>query len=69
MKFRKCLPIRGHTVGLVIAFEDAAKWMEQGGREIGDISSIGGRTIEEAYYHKLEYVYRGYALIVLAVGA
>ena len=32
------------------------------------IESVGGRTLEEAYYHGLGYVYDGYCAAIRAIG-
>ena len=33
------------------------------------IESVGGKTLEEAYYHDLGYIYEGYCVAVRAIGA
>ena len=39
-----------------------------GGSEIAEIQSVGGKTLEEAYYYRLHSVYNGYGFLVLTVG-
>lgn len=46
----------------------AASFLFMGGKDIGMISSIGGRTLQEAYYYGLGFVYKGLSLFVLASG-
>lgn len=38
------------------------------GKNIGVISSVGGRTLQEAYYYGLGFIYKGFSLFVLASG-
>lgn len=46
----------------------AAGSILSGGSEIADIRSVGGQTLDEAYYQELGSVYAGYAGIVSAMG-
>ena len=46
----------------------AAACISDGGAEISMIQSIGGQTLEEAYYQSLGLVYAGYAMAVRAFG-
>ena len=52
---------------LILAFV-AASNIIKGGVEISSIQSVGGKTLEEAYYQELGTVYKGYAGIVRAFG-
>jgi hypothetical protein len=63
---RVLYPIIGTAV-LVMCFM-AAKSIGDGGTEIMQISSVGGRTLEEAYYRELGSIYSGYANVVRAFG-
>lgn len=56
------------AVFIIIAFEIAADLIARGGRGIGEIESVGGRTLEEAYYYELQFVYKGYSLAVRTFG-
>lgn len=38
------------------------------GNEIASIRSIGGRTLEEAYYEELGNIYKGFSAAILAAG-
>ena len=46
----------------------AAHCVVTGGMEIGSIESVGGKTLEEAYYQELATVYAGYAAMIRATG-
>lgn len=46
----------------------AANNISSGGNEIMQIQSVGGKTLEEAYYFELGAVYAGYAMITRALG-
>lgn len=46
----------------------AAGRVVSGGMSIGSIESVGGRTLEEAYYQALGTVYAGYAAAIRAMG-
>ena len=39
-----------------------------GGSEIAQIQSVGGKTLDEAYYYRLQYVYHGFGVFVLSMG-
>ncbi len=39
-----------------------------GGAEIAEIQSVGGKTLEEAYYYRIQSVYNGYGFLVLTLG-
>lgn len=52
---------------LVMSFI-AARQIAQGGLKIMDIQSVGGKTLEEAYYSSLGDVYQGYATVVRIIG-
>lgn len=46
----------------------AANNISNGGYQIMQIKSIGGKTLEEAYYQQLGSIYSGYAMFVRACG-
>ncbi|MBP3546336.1 MAG: hypothetical protein J6K16_04295 [Alphaproteobacteria bacterium] len=46
----------------------ASYFIFKGGNYIGEIQSVGGRTLEEAYYNGLGLVYKGLSLFVLTTG-
>ena len=46
----------------------AASNIVAGGNEIMQIRSVGGKTLEEAYYNELGSIYVGYAMISRALG-
>lgn len=46
----------------------AAHCVISGGMEIGSIESVGGQTLEEAYYQSLGTVFAGYAAMIRATG-
>ena len=46
----------------------AANSIKTGGLEIMSIESVGGKTLEEAYYQNLGYIYEGYCVVVKALG-
>lgn len=52
---------------LFLAFSGASS-LQEGGENIGRISSVGGRTMEERYYTNLELIYTGFAYFVRAFG-
>ena len=56
------------SVVLIIMFFSAASSIKIGGLEIMSIESVGGKTLEEAYYQNLGYVYEGYCIAVRAIG-
>lgn len=53
---------------VLIMFLIAANKIASGGLEIMNINSVGGRTLEEAYYFELGTIYAGYATVVRALG-
>ena len=53
---------------LLIMFFSAANSIKTGGLEIMSIESVGGKTLEEAYYQNLGYIYEGYCVLVKALG-
>ena len=56
------------SVVLLIMFFSAAESIKMGGLEIMSIQSVGGKTLEEAYYQNLGYIYEGYCLATKALG-
>ena len=56
------------AIVLFIMFFSAANSIKTGGLEIMSIESVGGKTLEEAYYQNLGYVYEGYCVVVKALG-
>ncbi len=56
------------SVVLLIMFFSAANSIKIGGLEIMSIESVGGKTLEEAYYQNLGYVYEGYCVAIKAIG-
>jgi predicted PurR-regulated permease PerM len=58
----------GLAVVVLIMFFMAASSITDGGNEIMSIQSVGGKTLEEAYYQELGNVYAGYAMISRAMG-
>lgn len=38
------------------------------GKEISEIISVGGKTLQEAYYHELGGIYFGYSVALYAIG-
>ena len=57
----------GNPYMLIMFFIAAAK-IAYGGNKIQQIESIGGETLEEAYYYDLGSIYAGYAMISCALG-
>lgn len=53
---------------VLIMFFIAASNIASGGSEIMQIQSVGGKTLEEAYYYELGLIYAGYAMIARALG-
>lgn len=53
---------------VLIMFFMAASSITAGGNEIMQIQSVGGKTLEEAYYAELGLIYAGYAMIARALG-
>lgn len=58
----------GLAVAILIMFFMAAADIASGGNEIRQIESVGGKTLEEAYYYELGSIYAGYAMISRALG-
>lgn len=58
----------GLAVAVFIMFFVAAGNIASGGTEIMKIQSVGGKTLEEAYYYELGAIYAGYAMISRALG-
>lgn len=56
------------SIVLLIMFFSAANSIKTGGLEIMCIQSVGGKTLEEAYYQNLGYIYEGYCLAIKALG-
>lgn len=56
------------SVVLLIMFFSAADSIKAGGLDIMSIESVGGKTLEEAYYHGLGYIYEGYCIAIRAMG-
>ena len=56
------------SVVLLIMFFSAADSIKTGGLNIMRIESVGGKTLEEAYYHGLGYIYEGYCVAIRAIG-
>ena len=54
-------------VVLIMCFS-AAGTISDSGEDIMRITSVGGKTLEEAYYRELGDIYAGYATITRAVG-
>ena len=46
----------------------SASCIVNGGLEISSIQSVGGQTLEEAYYQSLGAIYSGYAMAIRAFG-
>lgn len=58
----------GLALVVLIMFFVAAGSIVKGGSEIMQIESVGGTTLEEAYYAELGAIYSGYAMIARAFG-
>lgn len=58
----------GLAAVILVMFFMAASSIAEGGSEIMQIQSVGGQTLEEAYYSELGTIYSGYAMIVRALG-
>ena len=56
------------SIVLLIMFFSAADSIKAGGLDIMRIESVGGKTLEEAYYHGLGYIYEGYCVATRAMG-
>lgn len=55
------------VVVLVMCFI-ASNNISSGGNEIMQIQSVGGKTLEEAYYFELGSIYAGYTMLARAFG-
>lgn len=53
---------------VLFMFLSAANKIASGGLAIMDIKSVGGKTLEEAYYFELGTIYAGYATVTRALG-
>lgn len=58
----------GLAAVVLVMFFMAASSIADGGKEIMQIQSVGGETLEEAYYAELGLIYSGYAIIARALG-
>lgn len=58
----------GLAAVVLVMFFMAASSIADGGNEIMQIQSVGGQTLEEAYYSELGTIYSGYAIIARALG-
>lgn len=58
----------GLAAVILVMFFIAASNIASGGKEVMQIQSVGGRTLEEAYYYELGSIYAGYAIITRALG-
>lgn len=58
----------GLAAAVLIMFFVAANDIVKGGEGIMQIESVGGKTLEEAYYYELGMVYAGYAMVARALG-
>lgn len=58
----------GLAAVVLVMFFMAASSIADGGSEIMQIQSVGGQTLEEAYYSELGTIYSGYAMIARALG-
>lgn len=58
----------GLAAVVLVMFFIAAGSIANGGSEIMKIQSVGGKTLEEAYYAELGAIYSGYAMISRALG-
>ena len=58
----------GAGIVTLILFFVAAHLVAAGGNEIMQIQSVGGKTLEEAYYFELGNVYAGYAMALRGAG-
>ena len=58
------------TIALIIFIMSfvAANNISDGGNQIMQIKSVGGQTLEEAYYGKLGNIYSGYAMFIRVCG-
>lgn len=58
----------GLAAVVLVMFFMAAESIADGGSRIKMIESVGGKTLEEAYYYQLGSIYAGYAMISRALG-
>lgn len=58
----------GLAVVVLVMFFMAASSISKGGTEIMQIRSVGGETLEEAYYEQLGNIYSGLAMVSRALG-
>lgn len=58
----------GLAAVVLIMFFKAASSIAGGGSKIMQIQSVGGKTLEEAFYYELGSIYAGYAMISRALG-
>lgn len=58
----------GIAAVVLIMFFSAASKISEGGLGIMEIQSVGGKTLEEAYYFELGSIYAGYATVTRALG-
>lgn len=56
------------AVIILIMFIVAGFNVASHGKEISKIISVGGKTLQEAYYHELGGIYFGYSVALYAVG-
>lgn len=56
------------AVVVLVMFLMAASKISESGLNILGIQSVGGKTLEEAYYFELGNIYAGYAMIARALG-
>ena len=52
---------------IVLSFIAANEFVD-GGTGISVIQSVGGKTLEEAYYYQLGHIYNGYAFMCRSIG-
>ncbi len=58
----------GLAAVVLLMFFTGAKDIGKSGHEITYIKSVGGKTMEEAYYAELGNIYLGYATVIRAAG-
>lgn len=56
------------SIIVLVMFFLAAKQISESGKNIMMIQSVGGKTLEEAYYSELGVIYSAYATIARALG-
>ena len=66
-KIRMGMMLALAVVILIFSFSGAVS-LSEGGQNIAGITSVGGRTLEEAYYAELELIYTGFANLLRAFG-